>query len=105
MLCSNYHEHNACIACRFGSTDEVGLFEMTQGGLATVLDPAALLKERSAAAAAAACAAAVVVEANRPMVVEIQVRLFKFSYVGKFSNSSRVCETLACAFSVFPCAV
>lgn len=61
-------------ACRFGSTDEVGLFEMTRHGLATITDPAALLKERSAAAAAAACAAAVVVEANRPMVVEIQVR-------------------------------
>ena len=59
--------------CRFGSTDEVGLFEMTGNGLATITDPAALLKERSAAAAAAACAAAVVVEANRPMVVEIQV--------------------------------
>ena len=47
---------------------------MTLSGLATITDPAALLKERSAAAAAAACSAAVVVEANRPMVVEIQVR-------------------------------
>jgi predicted ATP-dependent serine protease len=45
---------------------------MTAGGLATITDPAALLRERSAAASAGACAASVVVEANRPMMIEIQ---------------------------------
>ena len=78
---------HAMHACRFGSTDEVGLFEMTKGGLATVTDPAALLKERSAAAAAAACAAAVVVEANRPMVVEIQVCACTLLHVGACMSS------------------
>lgn len=44
---------------------------MTRKGLATVSDPAALLHRTPSSASAAA---AVIVEANRPMLVEIQVR-------------------------------
>lgn len=44
---------------------------MTRRGLATVSDPAALLHRTPSSASAAA---AVIVEANRPMLVEIQVR-------------------------------
>lgn len=57
--------------CRFGSTEEVGLFEMTRRGLAPVSDPAALLNRQACSASAAA---GIIVEANRPMLVEIQVR-------------------------------
>ena len=58
---------------RFGSTDEVGLFEMTARGLAPLVDPAAFLQQRQAAGrSAAACATAVLMEGNRPVMVEVQ---------------------------------
>ena len=45
---------------------------MTRRGLAPVSDPAALLNRQGASSASAA--AGIIVEANRPMLVEIQVR-------------------------------
>lgn len=56
---------------RFGSTNEVGLFEMAANGLQTVPDPSRwLLKERHAGAAGSAVA--VSLEGTRPLLVEIQ---------------------------------
>ncbi len=56
---------------RFGSTDEVGVFEMQNEGLVEVSNPsAAFLAERSLAAAG--CTVAVTVEGTRPLLVEIQ---------------------------------
>ena len=56
---------------RFGSTDEVGVFEMTAQGLAEVADPShALLAQRYDRAVGAALAP--VVEGSRPMLVEVQ---------------------------------
>jgi DNA repair protein RadA/Sms len=56
---------------RFGSTNEVGVFEMGEGGLAEVANPsAAFLAERPAGAAGSAVLATL--EGSRPVLVEIQ---------------------------------
>jgi len=56
---------------RFGATDEIGVFEMTGGGLAEVANPSALfLAGRDGAAPGAAVFAGV--EGARPLLVEIQ---------------------------------
>jgi DNA repair protein RadA/Sms len=56
---------------RFGPTDEIGVFEMTGGGLSEVPNPSALfLSGRDAAAPGAAVFAGM--EGTRPLLVEIQ---------------------------------
>jgi DNA repair protein RadA/Sms len=59
---------------RFGATDEIGVFEMTAGGLAEVANPSALfLAERRGNVAGAAVYAGV--EGSRPVLLEIQALL------------------------------
>jgi DNA repair protein RadA/Sms len=56
---------------RFGATNEVGVFEMTGGGLAEVGNPSEVfLAERLASAAGTAVA--ITLEGTRPLLVEIQ---------------------------------
>jgi len=56
---------------RFGSTHEVGVFEMTEQGMAEVANPSeAFLAERLASASGSAIA--VTMEGTRPLLVEIQ---------------------------------
>lgn len=56
---------------RFGSTDEVGVFEMTQNGMLEVLNPSQVfLAERSAGTPGSSVA--VTMEGTRPILVEIQ---------------------------------
>ncbi len=56
---------------RFGSTDEIGIFEMRESGLMEVANPsAALLAERTHDTSGSAVAA--MVEGSRPLLVEIQ---------------------------------
>jgi DNA repair protein RadA/Sms len=56
---------------RFGSTDEVGVFEMTQTGMAEVTNPSQVfLAERSASTPGSTVA--VTMEGTRPILVEIQ---------------------------------
>ncbi len=56
---------------RFGSTDEVGVFEMGEGGLSEVANPSQVfLQERLASAPGSAIA--VTMEGTRPLLVEIQ---------------------------------
>jgi DNA repair protein RadA/Sms len=56
---------------RFGSTDEVGVFEMTQDGLREVTNPSQVfLAERSAGTPGSAVA--VTMEGTRPILVEVQ---------------------------------
>ncbi|MBL0941174.1 MAG: DNA repair protein RadA [Alphaproteobacteria bacterium] len=56
---------------RFGPTDEIGVFEMTQQGLAEVANPSALfLAERSGDISGASVFAGI--EGTRPVLVEIQ---------------------------------
>jgi DNA repair protein RadA/Sms len=59
---------------RFGATDEIGVFEMTEGGLAEVANPSALfLAERRGNVAGSAVFAGV--EGTRPLLVEVQALL------------------------------
>jgi DNA repair protein RadA/Sms len=59
---------------RFGATDEIGVFEMTGGGLAQVANPSALfLAERRGNVSGSAVFAGL--EGSRPVLVEIQVLL------------------------------
>ncbi|WP_080147362.1 DNA repair protein RadA [Marinilactibacillus piezotolerans] len=56
---------------RFGSTNEIGIFEMRNGGLEEVLNPSQLfLEERLAGATGSSVVAAM--EGTRPVLVEIQ---------------------------------
>ena len=56
---------------RFGPTDEIGVFEMTGGGLAEIANPSALfISQRDLGAPGVAVFAGV--EGTRPMLVEIQ---------------------------------
>ena len=56
---------------RFGPTDEIGVFEMTDAGLAEVTNPSALfLTDRASAVIGAAVFAGI--EGTRPVLVEIQ---------------------------------
>ncbi len=56
---------------RFGSTDEVGVFEMAEAGLREVRNPSeAFLEERNGSASGSSVA--VTVEGSRPILVEVQ---------------------------------
>ena len=60
-----------CVKNRFGSTDEIGVFEMREDGLAEVANPSeAMLEGRPADAAGTAVVCTL--EGTRPMLLEIQ---------------------------------
>ena len=64
---------------RFGPTDEIGVFEMTDSGLSEVANPSALfLAERSGDVSGSSVFAGM--EGSRPMLVEIQSLLAPSSY-------------------------
>jgi DNA repair protein RadA/Sms len=67
-----YHAHRILRAVknRFGSTNELGVFEMTGGGLVGVPDPSALFGRTHAGEVGAAVACAL--EGTRPLLLEIQ---------------------------------
>jgi DNA repair protein RadA/Sms len=68
-----FHAHRLLrsVKNRFGSTNEVGVFEMTETGMAEVSNPSeAFLAERLPDAAGSAIA--VTMEGTRPLLVEIQ---------------------------------
>jgi DNA repair protein RadA/Sms len=68
-----YHQYRILRAVknRFGSTDEVGVFEMADAGLREVRNPSeAFLEERNGNAAGSTVA--VTMEGSRPILVEIQ---------------------------------
>jgi len=63
---------------RFGSTNEAGIFEMTDGGLQPVANPsAALLAERQVSDGSIVLAT---LEGTRPILVEVQALVNKTSY-------------------------
>ena len=60
-----------CVKNRFGSTNEIGVFEMREDGLAEVLNPSAVMLEGrpvDAAGTAVVCT----LEGTRPMLLEVQ---------------------------------
>jgi DNA repair protein RadA/Sms len=56
---------------RYGPTDEVGCFDMTEQGIQSLPDPSGLFLTRSATQAPGSCLT-VALEGRRPMLVEIQ---------------------------------
>ncbi len=56
---------------RFGSTNEIGVFEMTEKGLEQVANPSAMLLEGRPMGVSGSCAACVM-EGSRPLIAEIQ---------------------------------
>src|SRR3954469_12374912 len=76
-----HHSHRVVRAVknRFGAVSEVGVFEMTGGGLKAVPNPSALfLAERPANASGSAVLCCV--EGSRPMLVEIQALVSTSTY-------------------------
>lgn len=64
---------------RFGSTNEIGVFEMNAGGLAEVANPSAVfLSERPASAAGSVVTASM--EGTRPILVELQALVSSTSF-------------------------
>lgn len=63
---------------RFGSTNEIGVFEMTSGGMKEVQNPSAALLEELSANPGAVIAATM--EGNRPLLLEIQALVNKTSF-------------------------
>ncbi|MCR5875837.1 DNA repair protein RadA [Phenylobacterium sp. J426] len=64
---------------RFGATDEIGVFEMNDAGLAEVKNPSALFLNTSGARAAGAAVFAGI-EGSRPVLVEIQALVAPSAY-------------------------
>jgi len=56
---------------RFGSTNEIGVFEMGEGGLSEVANPSAMLLEGRPKGVSGSCAVCVM-EGSRPIIAEIQ---------------------------------
>ncbi|MEK7532727.1 MAG: DNA repair protein RadA, partial [Patescibacteria group bacterium] len=76
-----FHEYRLLRAVknRFGSTDEVGIFVMTEHGLEEVANPsAAFIKERGDMVAGSVLTC--LVEGTRPLLVEIQALLTKTAF-------------------------
>ena len=76
-----YHQYRILRAVknRFGSTDEVGVFEMADAGLREVRNPSeAFLEERTGSAAGSTVA--VTMEGTRPILVEVQALTTSTSY-------------------------
>jgi DNA repair protein RadA/Sms len=76
-----HHAHRVVRAVknRFGAANELGVFEMTAGGLEPVANPSGLfLSERPADAAGSAVLCAV--EGSRPILVEVQALVSTSSY-------------------------
>ncbi|HEV7957544.1 MAG TPA: DNA repair protein RadA [Marisediminicola sp.] len=84
---------------RFGSTDEVGCFEMTGDGIAEVADPSGLFLSRGKVAVSGTCVT-IAVEGRRALPVEVQALIVKTSApqprrVVNGVDSSRVAMLLA----------
>ncbi|MEY2849183.1 MAG: hypothetical protein RI885_1850 [Actinomycetota bacterium] len=84
---------------RFGSTDEVGCFEMTGDGIAEVADPSGLFLSRGLVAVSGTCVT-IAVEGRRALPVEVQALIVKSSApqprrVVNGVDSSRVAMLLA----------
>lgn len=64
---------------RFGSTNEIGVFEMTSAGLQQVLNPSEIFLSERQSGIAGSCVVCAV-EGSRPLLVEVQALVSKTSY-------------------------
>lgn len=78
----------SCSKNRFGATDEIGVFEMSQGGLLPVMNPSARFLEERVAVPGSVIAA--IVEGSRVFLVEIQALVEKSAYASPVRRASGV---------------
>jgi DNA repair protein RadA/Sms len=64
---------------RFGSTNEIGVFEMTRAGLQQVLNPSEIFLSERLSGIAGSCVVCAV-EGSRPLLVEVQALVSKTAY-------------------------
>ncbi len=69
-----------CVKNRFGSTNEIGIFEMSGSGLIEVTNPSALFLARHPLGEACGSAVAAALEGSRPLLVEIQALVAPAGY-------------------------
>ena len=74
---------------RFGSTNEIGVFEMYDGGLKEVKNPSEMLLSGRPANAPGTCVVAVM-EGSRPILAEVQALVTPAGYSGARRNSNGV---------------
>ena len=74
---------------RFGSTNEIGMFEMLQSGMKEVKNPSMMLLETRRTDTAGSCVA-LTMEGTRPMLAEIQALLSKTSFAAPRRQASGV---------------
>lgn len=84
---------------RYGSTNEIGVFEMTDGGLEEVKNPSEMLLSGRPDGVSGSCAVCVM-EGTRPLVAEIQALVVKSVYPSPRRNAdgldyNRMCLLLA----------
>jgi len=65
---------------RYGSVDELGLFEMTDAGLSQVADPTDVLLRRRRGVMPSGCAIAAALSGSRPLAVEVEALVVPASY-------------------------
>ena len=64
---------------RFGSTNEIGVFEMTSAGLKEVLNPSEIFLSERQSGAAGSCVICAM-EGTRPLLIEVQALVSRTSY-------------------------
>ncbi|NLJ75707.1 MAG: DNA repair protein RadA [Peptococcaceae bacterium] len=69
-----------CVKNRFGSTNEIGIFEMSGSGLIEVANPSALFLTSHSQGAVPGSAVAAALEGSRPLLVEIQALVSPAGY-------------------------
>lgn len=63
---------------RFGSTNEVGIFDMQENGLSEVVDPSQVFMDERVQSSGSCMS--VIIEGNRPIVVEVQALVSKTTF-------------------------
>ncbi len=74
---------------RFGSTNEIGMFEMLESGMKEVKNPSMMLLETRKIDTAGSCVA-ISMEGTRPMLVEIQALLSKTAFAAPRRQASGI---------------
>lgn len=76
---SQSHRIVRAIKNRFGSTNEIGVFDMTEEGLVSVDNPSAMLLEGRPEGVSGSCAVCIM-EGTRPLIAEVQALVTPTSY-------------------------
>lgn len=77
---NNYYKILRSVKNRFGSTGEIGVFEMTGAGLKEVASPSEIFFDQKESQPHAGSIATVVLEGSRPFLVEIQALVAKAGF-------------------------